>query len=248
MPLNEALIVTSFHPDHYKIYGQTFLETYTAHMTLPLVVYVERQDEFPDFQHELVTFRDLKKVNGMMQTLGMTNFPAARGKLWGGDELDYRFNVNGFCRKSFAQIDAAFAHQAEGGSALYWLDADIEFSAQIEMPSVDDTFMLYLGRQGCHSCTSFLGWNLTHPRWREFFNKYWGIYVTGTVFALSEWHDCAVVDFLREDLRVPAVNVSQDIVKRGPYNVFDLVFTGAHHKKGGLKIRENSGEIRKPNV
>lgn len=235
MSPSETLIVTSFHPDHYEIYGRQFLETYTSHMTHPLVVYVERQNEFPDFQHELVTFRDLKKVNGMMQTLSMTSFPAARGKLWGGEELNYRFNVNGFCRKSFAQIDAAFSHQSSGGSALYWLDADIEFSAQVEMPSVHDTFMLYLGRQDYHSCTSFLGWNLSHPCWREFFNKYWAIYVTGTVFALSEWHDCAVVDFLREDLQLPAINMSEGIAESGPFNVFDRVFAGAHHKKGALK-------------
>ena len=235
MPSSETLIVTSFHPDHYDVYGRTFLETYTAHMTYPLVVYVERQGEFPDFEHELVTFRDLKEVNGMMQTLNLTNFPAARGKLWGGEELDYRFNVNGFCRKSFAQIDAAFTHQSEGGSTLYWFDADIEFSAHVEVPSVQDTFMVYLGRKEIHSCASFLGWNLNHPRWREFFNQYWAIYFTGTVFALNEWHDSFVVDFLRESLQLPAVNISEAIPQIGPYNVFDVVFSGAHHKKGALK-------------
>ena len=66
---DKILVVTSFHPDHFDRYGRVFLETYTTYMTHPLAVYVERQDEVPEFQHELVTFRDLTKVNGMMHTL-----------------------------------------------------------------------------------------------------------------------------------------------------------------------------------
>ena len=246
MQPSDALVVTSFHPDHYELYGRRFLETYIEFMSTPLVVYIESIEGIPSCEHDLITFRDLTKVNGMMQVLAMTNFPAARGKLWDGDTLDFRFNVNAFCRKSFAQIDAAFSHRAAGGKALYWLDADIEFRGAMPLPSVEDTFMLYLGRENYHSCASFIGWNLTQSCWKEYFDKYWAIYMTGTVFALREWHDSFVNDFLRDVLSVPAVNLSESIKAEGACNVFDLVFSEATHKKGALKKREISGESGKP--
>ena len=70
--------------------------------------------------------------------------------------------------------------------------------------------------------------------------------MTGTVFALREWHDSFVNDFLRDVLSVPAVNLSESIKAEGACNVFDLVFSEATHKKGALKKREISGESGKP--
>lgn len=235
MSSSETLIVTSFHPDHYELYGRSFLESYTAHMNEYLVVYTEAIDRIPTFDHPLVEFRDLKSVNGMMETLKLTDFDAAKGKLWGEKPIDYRFNVNGFCRKSFAQIDAAFRHAGNGGEALYWLDADIEFNAPMVLPSVSNTFMLYLGRRLNHSCTSFVAWNLTYSGWQDYFNRYWALYVTGTVFALPEWHDAFITDFLRTDLDVPATDLGASTGAQGSDNVFDMVFENCRHKKGNIK-------------
>ena len=235
MPDKETLCVTSFHPDHYELYGRGFLESYVEHMDQYLVIYTEGIDRVPEVDHPLIELRDLKSVNGMMEMLKLTNFDAAKGKLWGETPIDYRFNVNGFCRKSFAQIDAAFRHAAAGGKFLYWLDADIEFNARMALPTVSDTFMLYLGRQQYHSCTSFVAWNLTYAGWQEYFNRYWALYVTGTVFALQEWHDAFVTDFLRQDLGVPAVDLAATVEAQGSDNVFDMVFAGARHKKGKIK-------------
>lgn len=234
--MSETLCITSFGPDGYTLYGKAFLESYIKNVSAPLVVYVEGPENIPPFEHELVSFRDLLSVNGVAQTLAMTSFPAACGHVWGQVETNYRFNANKFCRKSFAQIDAATTHGKQGGKSLYWLDADIEFIDNFNLPALDENFMLYLGRPEWHSCTSFVGWNLAYKGARRFFEEYWKLYVTGTIFCLPEWHDCAALDFLREQTKVPSKNLAEGLPLKGPANVFDEVFPVAHHKKGNLKF------------
>ena len=98
--------------------------------------------------------------------------------------------------------------------------------------------MLYLDRPEWHSCASFIGWNLTHPSCKEFFDRYLGVYTTGTVFALPEWHDSYVLDWLRELLNIPCENLAAGLDLKGPANVFDEVFSSARHKKGNLKFSQ----------
>jgi hypothetical protein len=92
-----------------------------------------------------------------------------------------------------------------------------------------------LGRPEWHSCASFVGWNLQHPASGDFWKRYWLLYVTGTVFCLPEWHDSYILDWLREQIDFPAVNLAEGLELKGPANVFDVVFPMAHHKKGNLK-------------
>ena len=233
-----SLCVTSFGPSGYDLYGRTFLETFVKHVDCDLVVYIEGQENRPLFSHPRVTFRDLTAAKGLQQTLAITSFPAARGMLWGNEQRNYRFDVHKFCRKSFAQIDAAVRWFNEGGEALYWIDADVEFFSGFPLPNVAHTFMLYLGRPEWHSCASFVGWNLKHAACQKFFDRYLGIYTTGTVFALPEWHDSYILDWLRAQLNVPADNLATGLDLKGPANVFDEVFSSARHKKGNLKFRQ----------
>ena len=232
---HRPLFVTSFGPSGFDLYGRTFIDTFVRWVEGELYVYVEGEENIPPISHPNVEYRDLLKVSGMMDTLKLTNFHAARGLLWGEPEIDYRFNVHRFCRKSFAQIDAAHLAKQSGRKAFYWLDADIEFTGQFVAPEMGEEFMIYMGRSGGHSCSSFVGWNLTLPVWKEFFDKYWALYITGTVSVLPEWHDAFVMEWLRKDMNVPSRNLATNLETSPLCNVFDMVFPQAHHKKGQLK-------------
>ena len=83
------------------------------------VIYTKELERVPAVDDPLVEMKDLKSRDVMMETLKLTNFDAAKGSLWGNKPIEYRFNVNGFCRKSFAQIDAAFRRAAARGKFLY---------------------------------------------------------------------------------------------------------------------------------
>jgi hypothetical protein len=225
-----ARAVTSFSKDGYELYGKRMLETFVEHHDMPIDVYVEGPSSIESTDQ--VAVRDLFKVEGCQEFLSQTNFPAMSGNVWGEGKRNYRFDVNKFCRKSFAQIDAASRH----GDWLYWIDADIEFSGALDFPTPSpSTFMCYLGRPEWHSCASFVGWNLQHPSSGEFWKRYWLIYLTGTVFCLPEWHDSYILDWLREQIGFEALNLAEGMDLKGPANVFDAVFKQGHHKKGNLK-------------
>jgi len=223
-------IITSFNEDGYELYGKTFLESYTDHHDKPIIVYYEGQQ--PDFSHPLVSYKDLLKVEGLGEFLyGAKIFPAFHGNLWAEKKRNYRYDVYKFCRKSFAQIDAA----ATNDDWLFWIDADVEFTGHLNFP-YGPAFMYYLGRPGWHSCASFVGWNLKHELSGEFWKRYWMLYMTGTVFCLPEWHDSFILDWLRTQIGFESVNLAAGIqMDDGPENVFDKVFPMAHHKKGNLK-------------
>ena len=219
--------VTTFSPEGFEEYGRTFLDTFGEHVDAPIDVYLEQSG--PKVR-DGVRYRRLDKVPGFNEFRSLCNFPAAHGRIWGKDR-NYRFDVYKFCCKSFAQIDAA----AEGGDWLYWIDADIEFNGPFR-PPIRDAFLLYLDRPEWHSCASFVGFNLEHEISAQFFQSYWQLYVTGTVFALPEWHDSYLLDWLRGQMKLPAINLAAGIDGLdGPANVFDAVFPMAHHKKGNLK-------------
>jgi len=220
--------VTSFGPDGYFQYGKEFLESFVKYNNTPITVYVEKDI---DFVHPNVETKDLFKVPGCEDFLTNCTFPAFHGRLW-GEKRNYRFDAFRFCRKSFAQCDAA----ADNDGWLIWIDADVVLRGMLPLPS-GDSFIHYMGRPDWHSCASYVAWNLDHPVSGEFWKRYWSLYVTGTVFALPEWHDSYVLDFLIISMKLPSVNIAApywDQLK-GPANVFDYVFPMGHHKKGNLK-------------
>ena len=74
--------VTSFGEDGYKRYGRKFLKSYVEHHDVPIWVYYE--GDKPDFEHELITYKDLFKCEGIKEYLAMVQLiPAARGHIWG---------------------------------------------------------------------------------------------------------------------------------------------------------------------
>ena len=228
--------VTSFGPEGFDLYGKRFLETYVEHVGLPLDVYIET-DEEPPFQHPLIKYFPLFKVEGCIDFLKLAQFPAAMGHPWGEKKYNYRYDAFRFCRKMFAIIDAA----SRKPEHLYWIDSDVEFHERFVFQK-DFGFMAYLGRPEWHSCTSFIGFDLTHFVSGEFFKKLWMLYVTGSVFCLPEWADPQVLDWMRQQTGVPATNLAEGLKLKGPENVFDFVFSTAKHKKGNLKHWKNRYE------
>ena len=213
--------VTSFSAEGYEKYGKRFLETYCEHHDIPIDVYIEEEC---DFSHPLVTFKQLYLVPGCVDFLRKCQFPIMHGVQLDGTRL-YQYNAGRFCRKVYAQIGAS-----EGSGWLYWLDADIEFDQSITFPE-KDTFLLYLGREQPHTCTSFVGFNLDHPVSKSFWKIYREFYDHGLVFTLPQWHDCAVLDAIRTMTGLPAISLTS-----GEGNVFDGAFPGAHHRKGVWKL------------
>lgn len=226
-------VITSWGPDGWDLYAKTFLESYVKYWPCELTVYYE---EKPDFNHEKITWKNLYDVQGMKDYLmRIKDFPACHGVL--GDKRVYQFDLFRFCRKVFAQYDAAI----NGEGLLFWLDADIETYKKVPESVLEsfmkDVYMCYQGRQDWHSCASFIGWDLDHEINRNFMSTYMGVYARGDVFRFPQWDDSFILDKVRETIKPPVRDLTGHIKTEGPANIFDMGPMGAfaHHKKGQLK-------------
>jgi len=230
--------VTSFGPEGYELYGRDFLRSFVKCMEAEIDVYVEKPC---DFKSKQVRFRRLQDVEGYSEFVRLAKFPAMNGLLL-DNPYNYKYAVFKFCRKQFAQMGAA---KEEGENPykdwLIWIDADIFLGQALPVPQ-EGPFMHYLGRPEWHSCASYVAWDLRHQQSEAWWFRLKQLYDTGSIFALPEWHDSYVNDWLRANLKIHANDLAlpyKDELK-GSANVFDYVFKGSHHKKGNLKYYKST--------
>lgn len=229
--------VTSFAKDAYPLYAERFLKSFLENGPEDMELFVYYEDEKPPIDDERITYKNLFDINGIKEYLeSLSTIPVFRGIV--GGQRDYRFDIFTFCRKFFAQKDAALDY----GGLLFWIDADIFVQRPFPTAPLEDAlsgehYMCYLGRPGWHSCASLVGWDCSHPMNEYFWQALAGVYMSGQVLLLREWHDSFVLDQVREQLKFPAVNLAENIkMPDGPVNVFDLVFgQWMTHRKGNLK-------------
>lgn len=227
-------VVSSFSPDGYELYGRRFLESYVKHCDVPLIVYYEAK--IPDFSHPLIHFKDLYSIPTCREFLEiMAKLPVFSGII--NNQRDFRYDVARFSRKVFAQWDAA---QGDNGK-LFWIDADVEFESRLPRvlleKTLDGVFMAYLGRSLLYPCSSFVGWDNSHPDADGFWHAYYTTLVSGQILVQPEWHDAFYINAVRTALGVSSRDLTAHLKFGGrPGNVFSEFFRGiAAHKKGLLK-------------
>lgn len=231
------ICVTSFSPDGYELYGRKFLETYVENWPCPIVVYYER--EIPDFNHELIEYRDFNSIGPTKAFYEyIDRVPLARGMV--GNRYDYNKDLWKFSRKVFAQLDILRGHRGK----VFWLDADIETHRKVGFEFLESLFkgnpIVYLGRLGFHCESGFVGFDTEHEKFGPFLEVYRNCLQKGLVFTLDRWHDCGMLDFAIESTGTPTTNLS-DFYKRGSsaINVFPDTVLAEYmiHKKGNRKYQ-----------
>jgi len=243
-------VVSSFAPDGYKLYGQKFIKSFLKHWPEDAELHIYHEDKKPAYTHKRIKYHNLFKVPGCMPTLqALGTFPVTQGQING--KRIYQMDAFRFVRKMFSQVDAATGFDG----LLIWLDADTEFFEDVPDEWIRDrfinreddlgldhslTFMTYMGRPDWHMCASFIGWNCAHPHNPSFWKAYYELILSGHFLMLPEWHDCYWIDFLREQMKFDAVNMSSGMaLGKGPVNVFNKVFgTMGKHAKGNLKFAQ----------
>lgn len=237
--------VTSFDAAGYEKYGKTMLEGWLKYWPEgEILVYAEDYGVsfFPAVIDSRIKWKNLWEtpyIGEFVEWLG--SWDIFRGRAPAGDYC-YKIDLYKFCRKMFAQIDAA--HQF--GGLLVWIDGDVETDEPIPESwlagFLDGKSVAYMGRVEWHLCASFLIWDLSREDAVKFFDAYKECLLSRTVLALPEWHDSFVVEFLLSVMGIEANNISKDIELSGPYNVFDIVMKGrARHLKGRIKDKKDSG-------
>ena len=196
-------IVTTYPPKDWDIYVKRNIESWVDNLDAEIIVYAEDdRGRIPGTET-----RALGEVSGVKEFLRTIRaFPPAHGQF--GNKYDYNFDAWKFCRKVFAQFDAAQGYDG----LLVWLDADVECLQPIteeRLASMVNTVGLYQ-RKDYHSECGIVLFNL--PAAQGLMMAYRNLYTSGYIFRYPMgWHDCWALDLAIERLDVKADNLSPQL-------------------------------------
>lgn len=250
-------IVTSFSSEGFEQYGRRFITSFDKHWPaeVGMIVYDEVGGKTvvgTGSSDRFFYAKDLYAVYGMADFIerhknanhvkGREYFPGQ--KSWKPkcvrEGYNFRYDAWKFCRKVFA-VQEVTRWLGREYNRLIWIDADVVVNRSPPPHFFDTVFtkgtdIAYLGRRdGYHSECGFVAYNINDPGVREFIRLFAEVYNGDEFFALDEWHDSWVFDWLRDKLAPGLVrfrNLSPDM--RG--HVFDKTFgSWMRHNKGDLK-------------
>lgn len=105
----------------------------------------------------------------------------------------FLWDAKRFCHKVFAQLDTA-----KDGEPFWWVDADVAMfrNPPLEILEQKD-IVTFLGRDS-YTETGLIGFNVKHPEWKWFEDRYRSMYTEGLIFKLEGWTDCHAFDEARQ--------------------------------------------------
>lgn len=184
----DLIAVTSFGPTGWDAYAKRGIGTFVKHFPGKVIVYIE--DEVPANEWgDSVEWRNLFDVPGCLETL---NWAQRNPTLCGIAPKGYTYNydLNKFCRKVFAQVDAARRFKG----LMYWLDADVRLLKDIPAEELEaplrDVYTCFFGRAGFHVESGVVGWDTRAAINALFMDYYEGLFLNGNILQLPGFHDC----------------------------------------------------------
>jgi len=203
-------VVTTFHPEGMKKYGQRFLDSFEKQVDKNIKMIVYAEDCQPTINDpEQIVIHDAKqtldKLNNFKSKWGKIpkangippdDIKARRPRDW---HKAFKWDAVRFANKVYAVFHAAETCNTDW---LVWMDADTfvhntwtykQFSRLLP----DDKWLTYVGRgkgsQTWPEC-GFYGMNLKHPMCKQFLAEFERFYedANNGIFELEEWHDSFV--------------------------------------------------------
>jgi hypothetical protein len=243
---SRRVLVTSWSNAGYEQYGRKFLQSWKEtgwNEAAPLVVFTE--GHVPEIDGpcyvDLLGDQDL---HSFLQRYG--EIPAANGFGQTKDGrwvCDYRFQATKFARKVFA-ITSREIPEADW---RIWIDADVVFTKAPSEAFWEDTCPKeaqgsYIGRTDWpHSECGWVAYRVPHCL--AFLKTFRGMYSTGKVFGLGEWHDSFVFDYVRRlyDQPLKWKNLAEGIRGMHPWPE-TVLGQYMEHYKGPVAKREFYGK------
>lgn len=232
-------LISTFSPQHYKVYGKYFVESLEKFLdkNINVILYTDIPMDFKrkNFTNKLLEVASpnltlFKQRNGHREIPNKT-------KGWIKDAVR-------FSHKSYAIIHASRYAKTD---MLIWLDADTEVINQLSFSYLQSTldegnFVSYLGRPNRYTETGYLAFDLRNPYTKDFFDRWEWYYNSDEIYNLSGQLDCHVFDAVREEFETAGKIVGQNI---SPLNTgaghFDKRFKGyMAHYKGDKKEDRNT--------
>lgn len=207
--------VTTFHKLGFESYGRPMLESFDRLWpeTIQLYAYsedfvpesVSRRIEIRDLLYDvpdLVAFRDRHRVNPRAHGAApwswriIVDWDKPRIKIRRVRSKDkYRWQAVRFSHNVFAICNAVSRSNAD---VLFWLDADMVMlnympTEMLERMMPSDAMLSCIRRRKFSDCC-LIGFNLRHPKTREFLQQFLELYVSDRLFDYKEYHDSFLFD------------------------------------------------------
>lgn len=213
----EITVVTTFHPEGMKVYGQRFINSFSncVDKRIKLLVYAEDcTPQNPD--PEQITILDAKqvlpKLNKFKETWG--NVPKANGKCpWPerrprDHHKEFKWDAVRFANKVYAVFDAC----ERSKDWCVWMDADTFVHSdwtydQFKELLPETSWITYVGRgkgsQTWPEC-GFYGLNLHNHQCNAFLKEFERMYedAENGIFKLEEWHDSFVFGNIVNSMKI----------------------------------------------
>lgn len=237
-------VVTSCSQDGYNKYGLRFLETFQQHWPAEVSLYLVSEDNLtlPSIIKgrtvEFLSLIEWAPPDVLDFYVRHADNKRARGVSDGG--YNFRTDAWKFSKKVFAISLAATRTEVR---RLIWLDADVFTFADVPITLFDtlppDGFRLAcLDRGRYHSECGFVAYDLHYADTRQFIDKFKRLYTSDAVFALREWHDSFVFDWLRKQEGITTYKIPHKSQSH-PF-VNSVLGTYMDHLKGNRKQHGSS--------
>ena len=244
-PEADQLAVTTFSAAGWEAYAREGLESMTRFFPGQIVAYFEEDQPERPWEGR-VEWRPLLGCLGLSDVLDWAwANPVLQGIVPNG--YSYQFDLNKFCRKVFAQADAAARFQGW----LWWLDADVELRKPIPLglaPSLlKDDATAAMGRIGFHIESGIVLWNTAHPDSEGFFKRYQELFLTGEILGLPGWHDCWAYQKALKDTGARNKNLTPQargmtpVVGQSPFSDYLIHHKGMRKYGSDAKNRDTRG-------
>ena len=208
----EIIVVTTFHPEGMRVYGQRFIDSFAQNVAkaIKLVVYAEdctpvnpdpnqitildAKQELPKLNAFKERWKDDPKANGIPPD----HIKAKRPRDW---HKEFKWHAIRFANKTYAVFDAC-AKNYGTGRWIVWMDADTYIHSPWSLKQFEEllpynNWLTYVGRgkgsQTWPEC-GFYGINMNHPVGCSFVEEFERMYedADNGIFTLEEWHDSYV--------------------------------------------------------
>ena len=219
MSIRTFSVVTTCHKEGYDLYGRRMVETFDRHWPREIVLDLYTENFKPDIISdrivcldllaecpELVAFKQRHQDNPLAHGSASEkhwkvriDWRKPKLKLRRKQNLGYRWDAVRFSHKTFSIFAAA---ERCATDVLFWVDADIQFFADIPFEFLEETIppdcmVSFLARPQFSEC-GFVGYNLRHPATGKFLKQFKALYTTDSLFKEDQWHDSYLFDVVRK--------------------------------------------------
>mgnify|MGYP001600419548 CR=1 FL=1 len=247
----DIAVVTSCSANGWTQYGRRFVETFGQYWPAEVRLLFYTEDTPDDLQPRLAGFPILSLYDASPEARAFAERHRGNARAHGKERhktdigwtpnkvaagYNFRYDAFRFAKKVFSVEAAA---REVGGGRLFWVDADVVTFAPVPPGLLDELLppgaaISALLREGYHPECGFVGYDLENEAARAFIAEFARLYASDEVFALQEWHDSWVFEWLRKKMGVPTHAIPH-CSRRQPFAHAPLLSKCLDHCKGPHK-------------